>query len=438
MNVFDVLGALNLIFAGVALARLRPSTFFFASNQVATLRALSEARVDGRFAAQSHLPLWLFGADQLEIAASIFTISTLLLGVFAVLPAPPRPAADPERLPALPNWLHLPIAAYFAIVFFSTNTVLSEPYGTNSRFNFSFNAGGLHMLIASAVMYELYRRVQMGSLKPASAFGLAFGFFFLMDFSKGQTGIAAGYLLFAAILFLGAGSRAKAGTRLATLVLAITIVVSISAFTRRVRSNLTDDAGTAVRTFVAEDVSSGILEKLGNGEQYAAHVLECIALYEGGRSREWRSVYNPILYTFEPSFLLEPLGITRPREAAWELADSYIHGGGIFVVGELYWNGGYLCVAIVVTLILYVSYLCDARYRSSFVWLTLQCQFAPMLLMGIGYGFAQVSRGFINGLLVLGIYYAFRALAPIVMGKRAEASLLARGGDPGRASSARP
>jgi hypothetical protein len=131
-------------------------------------------------------------------------------------------------------------------------------------------------------------------------------------------------------------------------------------------------------------------------------------------------VYNPILFTFEPAFLLEPLGITRPKDAPWELGEYFVHGGGIFVVGELYWNGGYLCVAIVVALILGAAYLCDTRYRTSFVWLMLLCQFAPTLLMGVGYGFAQVSRGFINGLIVLAVYYVLRHALPMVVIKPPE------------------
>jgi hypothetical protein len=422
MNAFDALAAVNLVVALVALWRLRAATFFFAGNQLAALRALSDAKVHGYLVQQAHLPSWLWDGEQLKIAATIFSLSTAILAVFVALPAPKAPAGPRPPLPALPRWLHLPIAAYFVVLFLSTNTVLSTPYGTESRVNYTFNAGGLHMLIASVVVYEVYRRIRVGSIKPGLAFAIVFVFFVLLDYIKGQTGIAAGYLLFAAILFLGTPSPGSMVPRRLPLALAIVAVLSVSALARGLRASLTDDAGEALGEFLNEALptqkgpsANGALERQGNGQQYAAHVVECISLYEGGHSREWRSVYNPILYTFEPSFLLEPLDITRPQEAAWELADYFIHGGGIFVVGELYWNGGYLCVAAVVTLILLAAYFCDTRYRASFVWLILECTFAPMLLMGVGYGFAQVSRGFINGLGVLGAYYMFRYALPLLV-----------------------
>jgi hypothetical protein len=84
-------------------------------------------------------------------------------------------------------------------------------------------------------------------------------------------------------------------------------------------------------------------------------------------------------------------------------------------MGELYWNGGYLCVAIGVILILLAAYFCDTRYRASFVWLILACTYTPLLLMGVGYGFAHVSRGFINGLVVLAIYGLFRHALPVLV-----------------------
>ena len=138
---------------------------------------------------------------------------------------------------------------------------------------------------------------------------------------------------------------------------------------------------------------------LANGSQYAAHVLECIQLYQGGVSREWKSIYLPLEYTFKPAAVINALGLTRSEEAAWELARYFIHGGGIYLLGELYWNGGYLCVVLVFLGIAWWSYLCDTRSADSFFWCVCACFFYVGLLQGMGYGFAQVSRGMINGLI---------------------------------------
>jgi hypothetical protein len=422
MNAFDALAAINLVIALFALARLRPATFFFSANQLVTLRALSDARSHGALESQSLFPAGLLTSEHLDIALALFVLSTAILTFFGSLPASKAPGIAPQRLPALPAWLQLAMAVYFAVVFFSTDTVFANAYGSDQGFNYQFNMGGLHALIVSLALYEVYRRVQLGSINRFVAFILVFVFFVLMDYIKGQTGLAAGNLLFAAIMLLGAGSHAKGLPQWVAMAVAIAAVVSLSAAIRVLRTSIADDGSAALHSLAPEhdSGSKGFLERSTNGEQYAAHVLECISLYESDHSREWRSVYNPILFTFEPAFLLEPLGITRPKDAPWELGEYFVHGGGIFVVGELYWNGGYLCVAIVLTIILGAAYLCDTRYRTSFVWLMLLCEFAPTLLMGVGYGFAQVSRGFINGLIVLAVYYVFRHALPMFVVKAPE------------------
>ncbi|MGO9662535.1 MAG: hypothetical protein ACLP66_04405 [Polyangia bacterium] len=137
-------------------------------------------------------------------------------------------------------------------------------------------------------------------------------------------------------------------------------------------------------------------------------------MYDGGFSREWRSIYNVVEYTFKPSFLLSTFGWERSIEAAWELADHFIHGGGIYVLGEFYWNGGFLCVVIMATALSFFCFIVDKNYRASPFWLMMLSQFAPSLFMGYGYGFAQVSRGAINGLLVA---VAYKGLSSISIGK---------------------
>jgi hypothetical protein len=135
-------------------------------------------------------------------------------------------------------------------------------------------------------------------------------------------------------------------------------------------------------------------------------MLMCEALYDNGISRQWRSIYDVIEYTFKPSFLERWLGWERSIDSRWELGHYYTHLGGIFVLGEFYWNGGWLCVMVMVTLLSFFASIVDMRYRASPFWLMMLVQFAPSLLMGCGYGFAQISRGAINGLLATGTYWA--------------------------------
>ena len=138
-----------------------------------------------------------------------------------------------------------------------------------------------------------------------------------------------------------------------------------------------------------------------NGDQGAAHVLMCTALQEHGFDREWRSITGALEYTYKPSILVRYLGLQRSPEAAWELMGHFPHGGGVNIFGELYWNGGWLCMIVmglaVVGAILYIDR--GAHYS---VWLlALSFAITPNLVQGYGYGYAQTFRGLANGLFFM-------------------------------------
>jgi hypothetical protein len=310
------------------------------------------------------------------------------------------------------------LGLYFVGLIFSQKTIFTNAYTDPDRVLYGFNLSGGHALLASILLYEVVRCTLFGELSRPKGFSLLLAVFILTDYLKGQTGLATGYLIVAATLILGGEPQAR--RRWFSLGLALVALLAISLSIRGVRANFYERGTSSISAFSAalqtneEEVSQTGegAEAMGNGVQYAAHVLECISLYEAGVSREWRSVYLPVIYTFQPSFVMKLLDVERPKEAAWELADYYIHGGGIFVIGELYWNGGYACVAIVFGAVLLLCWLCDTRWRASFVWLLLLCCFAPGVLQGAGYGFAQVSRGLFNGLLALGCWFGWRKLRP--------------------------
>jgi hypothetical protein len=233
---------------------------------------------------------------------------------------------------------------------------------------------------------------------------------FITNYSKGSTGFATGYAL-SAMMFWPI-ERYRAARRV-MISLALVASVGLTAYVvRGVRQEFFEKGIDSITQYLRTSnegeshraqTSQGF-EAAGNGTQYACHTLECVQLYESGISRGWRSIYDPLIYTFEPSFLLEPFGLTRPIEAAWDLARYYLQGGGIFVLGELYWNGGYFCVLIVFGFLIVLTFYCDTRFRSSPFWLMMFAQFVPTFFMGVGYGFAQIIRGAINGLLVIGFY----------------------------------
>ncbi len=413
--IFDALLVANFLLTLAALARLRPATLIVAGNMLPVIRALSLAAEFGQPRSQAFLPASVYSHDSLALAAIVFAIETALLALFVLWPEPAAPAVR-QPLPEVPRWLRWVLGAYLLLVTFSSRTILTHSYTDPDRMIFGMNLSGAHALLASIVLYEVVRRVKCGLVKPASGFVFVLGLFLATDYLKGATGFATGYIVTASMLLFREEPRRLRRWLLLGASMASGLLLALAV--RGVRATLYSQGTGAVSTFSEQlgsqergaSQSGEGLELFANGAQYAAHLLECVALYEAGVSREWRSVYLPLEYTFKPSFLVEPLGLSRPKEAAWELAEYYIHGGGIFVLGELYWNGGFLCVALVFAAILWVCRRCDLGSRSSAVWLLLVCEFAPSLLQGVGYGFAQVSRGLLNGLVVLAAYWLLELL----------------------------
>ena len=411
---FGALSLLSIAIAAVAVLRLRPSLCIFAGNQIGVLRALDHVEQFGQPRSQGFLPPSVFSLENLAVARTLFLGSTLLLAAAVLWPAPRR--QQRERLPALPRFILWGLLAYFAALIFSQKTILTNAYTDPDRVLYGLNLSGGHAFLAAIFLYEMARRALTGELSRPRAFGAVLLLFLCTDYLKGSTGLATGFLVVAAFLILGGEPRPL--RRWASLGAAVAALVLISITVRGVRATLWQEGSQSISS-LQETLSNEEervsrtgegLEIFGNGVQYAAHVLECVELYEAGISREWRSVYLPALYTLQPKFVMILLDLERPKEAAWELADYYIHGGGIYVLGELYWNGGFLCAFTVFAALLAFCFFCDTRWQTSFVWLLLVCEFAPNTLQGIGYGFAQVSRGIFNGLIALGCYFVWRRL----------------------------
>jgi hypothetical protein len=410
---FDVLFFGAALLTLVALAQRRTATFVVLGNHLPPLRALSRIAEFGPPVSQNFVPASVFSNENLEIAAWLLTLSLTVALVAALVPAARRPA---EALPAVPRWLLWSLVPYFLVVIFSSRSIVSYGYTDPARSSNAVNLSGASALINSIVLYEVVRRVRVGLWRPATGFLFILVLFLLTDYAKGSTGLATGYVVTATLLCFSQEERLW--PRLRGQAAALSAVLLLVIAIRGVRSTFAYQGAEALSAFaetVSTKESGGArnaegFEFFGNGVQYAAHLLECVSLYEAGVSREWRSIYSPIEYTFKPSFLLGPLGLKRSREAPWELGDYYIHGGGIYVIGELYWNGGYLCAAVMLSAIFWFCRRIDTGSRRSFIWLTMVCHFTPSLLQGFGYGFSQVSRGAINGLLALLVWSVGRRL----------------------------
>lgn len=408
---FEYISLACLGVVAFALLRGRPSAFFAGINLWFVSLALEKIDRFGQPRSQGFLPAYLFSGSHVEIARNCLLIS--LAALIAVQLLPEQRAllfnGPQEAYPPLPKRVVQLSVVIIIIQTFLVKPIWQVQYATQSQMVLGTGvSGGTHALIATLLIYHLYRRFRLGEISGGKGFALVFLMFFATDFSKGSTGFGAGFVTVAAFLFLVV--RPLTLKRILVSASAVLAVATLVLSIRTVRSVLHEEGSAALTSLVddestvpARDDEEG-LEGRFNGTQYAAHMVECIDLYERGISREWASLYRPIEYTFKPSPLLKLLDIERSREAAWELGDHFIHGGGIFLIGELYWNGGYLCVLVGSLFFFVVGRLADTRYAQSAFWLLMLCSFGSTFLMGFGYGVAQVMRGIINVLLISVLY----------------------------------
>jgi len=326
----------------------------------------------------------------------------------------PKAKDKPEgALPPLSRAVMITLVVYFIAFTLSSKSIVVNAYSDAQRTLFWVPLGGVIAFGEGLVLYEIYRRARVGSLNSWRALALLFVFLLITDYSKGSTGSATGFAFTAAFLILGRTGRPWVRPLKIFGVLAGAVVLAL--LVRQTRSTLYAEGSDAVAA-ASENLASAEerrastasgIEGSTNGSQNAAHVLECALLYNAGYSREWRSLYLPILYTFQPQFIMELLGRERQMDAPWELAEYFIHGGGLAIFGEMYWNGGYACVVLISALVLLIAYFADTRSHRSFGWVIFHCMYVPILFPGMGYGLNYLFRGASNALLAFVAYKLF-------------------------------
>jgi len=406
----------------LALVRKRPATFIFAASQTMLVRALARFSEQGRPDSLLYAPRWVFSREILGTAAIIVTLSTLLLAVFTALPSR-EGRLDPRTLPPLPRWMLWTLAGYFLLVVVSQRWIFSVGYASDEQQILSTPIGGVQTLMSSMLLYEICRRVWVEQWSAARGLLTVAVVFVFTDYLRGATGIATGYIVVTAFLLWQPGA-----TRVRTALRVLALLVAVSGFAMMVRMTRTDvhERGFASVQTAADNMLAGGsgegLDEAASTPQFAAHVLDCVALYDGGKSREWRSLSDPIIFTFEPAFLTGPLGIERPVSAPWEMGSYFLSLGGISIFGEAYWNGGYLGVVVFIGGLLALCYFCDTRFRSSYVWLVMLLNVGPVLLAGVNYGVSYEFRAVVNGLLQLAIFrFVFARKAaprvPVLVGR---------------------
>jgi hypothetical protein len=418
VSYFDLLVVANAIAAIIALYQLRICTLILVGNNLLVSRALGSIERYGPPTSQRFIPASVFSSDNLSTAAGILTISLVTVVAFTLASARQRIRIGPDA-PAVPRFALVLIGLFFLVYMGKSETILSSGYTTAiSTPRYDFELAGGTALICGLLVYELARRRLLALITARRAFMIVFVTFFFVFYLKGSTGIVTGYLVTSAMLYLPRTGAAKRMTNMFRIGGVLLGILVMSFIVRMVREGLSEGGLTSITGAVesaiaseeSRDEGTDGLESTANASQSATHMLLCETLYDSGISRDWRSIYDVVEYTFIPSFFERWFGWERSIDSRWELASYYTHGGGINVLGEFYWNGGWLCVVIMTTLLSFFAYLVDKNYRASTFWLLMMAQFAPSFLMGYGYGFAQVSRGAINALLVAGVYWGMSRL----------------------------
>jgi hypothetical protein len=419
VSYFDLLVLAFAALAVVALYLVRPATFVLAGNNLLVARAFAAIDRGGPPWSMGYLPTHLFAPDNLTTAATILTIMLVALVTSTLLVTRHVHVRIRPDAPAVPKSVLIVIGLYLAAYAGARSTIFSGGYMVREGTRYDLELAGGHAFLCSLVLYELARRRLLGTISARKAFLMMFFIFAVIGYAKGGTGLTTGYLVASAILLLPRTGSTRRFANMSRIGAVLLGVLALSFVVRGVRSSLAEEGGEAVGNFVdsilameqqSSETGEGA-ESVANATQSATHMVMCIDLYDRGLSREWRSIYGVVEYTFIPSFLAPWFGWTRSIEPAWELMGHYIHGGGINVLGEFYWNGGYLCVLIMCAVLALFCSLVDTRYRASPFWLMIIAQFAPSFLMGYGYGFPQVARGAINGLVATVAYLAYAVVS---------------------------
>jgi hypothetical protein len=124
------------------------------------------------------------------------------------------------------------------------------------------------------------------------------------------------------------------------------------------------------------------------------HLLHTIDLYHSNVSLDGTTFVDLILQSV-PGFICDWLGFERPLNGAWRLAQYRIHGGGMYVIAEGYWNFGLLGSSIVALGLAFLVRYLETWYRKQEILIA--CTYFAFLGsfgFGVFYGLQPLVRAF--------------------------------------------
>ena len=408
MSSIDVQLLVSAAAATVFFLRRYPALLVFTLGHLSSLAGFRSVELAGQPQLFSYLPPWLYEEPNFGTGVDVMLVGTCLLAAAACAP-PARARLQAGAIPPLPTAVVAALGLYFVAYFFSTRTIVEASYATAEQGSTTLG-GGVYTLVWAAVLLDLRRRVDAG-LSPAKALVGVVVALIVLDFLKGSTGLAAGVFVTALVgVYLPGALAHQSLPRDRMLVLARTggglgVAAAVIMLIRQMRTMVTSHGvmGAFERSVEVLTSSFDVHAVAGwaNGDQGTAHVLMCTTLYDFNCGRDWRSITGAVEYTFKPAILVRYLHLQRTQEAAWELMGYFVHGGGINIFGEFYWNGGWTCLLIMGTVLVGTLLYIDRGAHQSVWLLAMSFAVTPNLVQGYGYGYAQTFRGLANGVFFL-------------------------------------
>jgi oligosaccharide repeat unit polymerase len=238
--------------------------------------------------------------------------------------------------------------------------IANVSYGTSAYFRDAGPAagkGGLSLLASVFITFAIVaasRLYGFHSLRFRFTAIVSLAFMVYFRLLRGSRSGAIG--LFATVAFLYyMNSKSRPWKRVAVLLCASFVLLFFF-------NMLADVRATAHRIGFEQAIDSSMSSsgslinhpmKVNLLPQMYWHLLHCVDLYQMNVRLDGRTFFDLIPEAI-PQDISDFFHIQRPLSAAWRLAGYRIHGGGMFVIAEGYWNFGMpgaLCVAVILAII---------------------------------------------------------------------------------------
>ncbi len=349
----------------------------------------------------------VYRAGLISTSYAVLLASTCLYHVVTLRFVPDRswiwqPADLAERsFGKATTWAFLIVGNLLLAVTIPGDFITNVSYGTAAyydRSGFAAGNGGVALLGCLLVTFTVVsasRLYGFDSTRFKIACFLALASMMYFRILRGSRGGAIG--LFATFAFLYyMNSKLRPWKRTVVLVSASALVLLVFNLLAEVRATA-HRAGFAVAFDRSVSSSFTLLDhpmQLNLLPQMYWHLLHCVDLYQMNVRLNGQTFVD-LLPEAIPEDVSKFLGIARPISASWRLAAYRIHGGGMFVIAEGFWNFGFPGALFVAGVLALIAMKLEHWYREQEP--ILSCSYFAFLGtfgFGLYYGLQGFARAF--------------------------------------------